>query len=96
MSGPVEGYTRTNLIGTGFRTVNTPVNHKWGIVSTDKILKAEVRDYLYQKTKFENWQEGFEGIKGYVYEASHLQRVDSQMEESRTYHMYQVNSPRLE
>jgi len=55
MSGPVEGYTRTNLIGTGFRTANTPVNHKWGILSTDKILKAEVRDYLFQKVKFENW-----------------------------------------
>jgi hypothetical protein len=77
MAGPVEGYTKSTLIGTGFRTLNNPVNSKWGIVSTDKILKAEVHDYVYQKSKFENWQEGFEGIKGYFFEASHLSRVDS-------------------
>jgi hypothetical protein len=46
--------------------------------------------------KFENWQDGYEGIKGYVYEASHIPRIDSTMEEDRSYHLYKVNSPKLE
>ncbi len=88
MSGPVQGGTKTKLLGTGFRYQNTPVHFKWGVLSTEKVSKNEVEDYLYQKNKYENWWPGFEGIKGYIYEAYSFNKVDTQVDEDKMYQLY--------
>ncbi len=40
--------------------------------------------------------EGSEELKAYAYEASHLSRVDSYMEEGGSYHAVYMNNPKLQ
>ena len=71
MAGPVEGNTKTRLVGTGFKPLkNATVSAKWGIINTDTIPKSLVEDYIYYKTTFENMIEGCEELKAYWYEAT--------------------------
>lgn len=70
MSGPVQGGTKTRLVGTGFKPPKSAVQAKWGVLSTDTIPKSYVEDYIYRKLQFENMIEGSEELKAYIYEAS--------------------------
>ena len=81
MSGPVQGGSKTRIIGTGYKPPKSQVHLKWGVLSTETIPKNLVEEYIYYKLQFENMIEGSEEIKAYVYEAAQFQRVDSLMEE---------------
>lgn len=92
MAGPAEANSKTRIIGNGFKPLRSTVNIKWGVISSDAIPKAQVEDYIYSKIAFENMIEGSEELKSYIYEAAHLQRVDSLMEEDYKYHSVYMNS----
>ncbi len=95
MAGPVQGETRTRVIGQGFKPKKKNVDLKWGILQTQTIVKEEVIDYVYSQTAFENIIEGSEEIKAYWYEASSYKRIDEPMSEGYTYGMYTITTPKL-
>jgi hypothetical protein len=70
MSGPVQGKTKTQLIGTGLKPIKKDVELKWGAVNTDFITRETVKEYVYQKASFENIIDGNEVVKAYTYEAT--------------------------
>lgn len=47
MSGPVQGVSRTRIIGEGFRPRNKNVDLKWGVLETAVIHREEVTDWIY-------------------------------------------------
>ena len=49
MAGPNEGHTRVKLFGTGFNGGQNreDVHVKWGVVSTAKVEKDQVLDYIW-------------------------------------------------
>jgi len=95
MSGPVQGGTRTRLIGTGFKPPKSTVQAKWGVLSTDTIVKSYVEDYIYEKLKFENMIEGSEELKAYIYEASQFERVDTLLNEGFSYNAVYMIPPKV-
>jgi hypothetical protein len=96
MAGPVEGSSKTRLIGTGFKPYkNATVQAKWGIINTDTIPKSLVEDYIYYKTTFESMIDGCEELKAYWYEATQFERVDTIMEEGGTYHAVYMQTPEV-
>ena len=88
MAGPLEAGSRTRIIGTGFKPLNSSVNLKWGILESDIITKSIVEDYIYTQLGFENIIDGSEELKAYVYEASQFPRVDTALYENQAYHSY--------
>ena len=95
MAGPVQGDTKTRIIGQGFKPTKSHVDLKWGVVETGIIQKEEVVDYVYSKYQFENMIEGSEEIKAYVYEAANFARVDTTMYEEHSYHAIYMQSTQL-
>jgi hypothetical protein len=69
MAGPVQGNTRTRIIGLGYKPRTHNVDLKWGVLGTDVIQKEYVTDYLHSRAAFENMIEGSEELKAYIYEA---------------------------
>ena len=69
MSGPVQGQSKTRVIGLGYKPRKKNVELKWGVLETQPINKDEVTEYLYTKLGFESIVEGNDAIKAYVYEA---------------------------
>lgn len=86
MAGPVQGNSKTRIIGLGYRPPKSHIDLKWGILTTAIIEKEQVTEYIYYKTQFENMIEGCEELKAYVYEASRFQRVDLPMYDGNSYH----------
>ena len=88
MAGPMTGNSHTRLIGTGFKlgTSKMTVGAKWGPISDIAIQKADVLDYIYQKSAFENIIQGSEEIKAYLNEATNYDRIDADMVEDYSYH----------
>lgn len=68
------------------------VQIKWGVLSTETVPKTQVEDYVYYQSQFENSIQGSEELKSYIYEASSFPRVDTVMEEEKTYHSFYMNS----
>jgi len=95
MAGPVQGNTKTKIIGAGFKPSKSNVDLKWGVMSTESLSKDQVTEYVYTQHHFENIIEGSEEIKAYIYEASDFKRVDSVMVEETSYHSIFVNTPEL-
>lgn len=93
MAGPVQGNTKTRIIGQGFKPSKSHVDLKWGVLNTEIIVKEQVTDYVYYKTQFENMIEGSEEIKAYVYEARDFQRVDMEMFDEFNYHSIYLQTP---
>lgn len=81
MAGPLSNSTYTFLIGQGFRPISTKANYnvKWGAIITDILPRAEVQNYSWDLTKFENTIDGCEALRAYIYEASRFARVDTKM-----------------
>lgn len=69
MAGPIQGKSKTRVIGSGFKPPKSAINVKWGILNTEAIPKSYVEDYIYYKLQFENMIEGSEELKAYIYEA---------------------------
>jgi hypothetical protein len=40
MAGPLEGGSRTRIIGNGFKPAKTNVRVKWGSISSDAVSKT--------------------------------------------------------
>ena len=95
MSGPVQGSTKTRIIGSGFKPSKSHVDLKWGVLSTEMVVKEQVSEYIYLKQQFENMIEGSEELKAYVYEAADFKRVDTQMFEEASYHSVYLQTPQL-
>lgn len=49
MAGPVQGSSKTKIIGTGYKPARSNVQIKWGVLSSDTIPKSSVEDYVYSK-----------------------------------------------
>lgn len=49
MAGPVTGHTKTKIIGLGYKPRNYNVELKWGVMSTDTIIKEQVTDYIHSR-----------------------------------------------
>ena len=47
MAGPVQGTTRTRIIGLGYKPNKHNVDLKWGILNTEIIHREEVTEYIY-------------------------------------------------
>ena len=69
MAGPVDGNTKTRIIGLGYKPRDHNVELKWGVLGTNTIMKDQVTDYLHSRILFENMIEGSEELKAYIYEA---------------------------
>lgn len=69
MAGPVQGRTRTRIIGLGYKPRFNNVDLKWGVLETNVIHKEEVTEYIHSRFAFENMIEGSEELKAYIYEA---------------------------
>lgn len=69
MAGPVQGNTKTRIIGLGYKPRNHNVELKWGVINTDVIVKEQVTEYVHSRYAFENMIEGSEELKAYIYEA---------------------------
>ena len=95
MAGPVQGNTRTRIIGLGYKPRSHNVDLKWGVLDTNVIHKEEVTEYIHSRHAFENMIEGSEELKAYIYEAQRFPRVDLPMIENNPYHSIYMNSPRL-
>ena len=52
MSGPNEGNTRVKLYGSGFSGTKDDVMVKWGILETEKMIKEQVMDYIWNEQDF--------------------------------------------
>jgi len=96
MAGPVQGSSKTKIIGTGFKPARSNVQVKWGVLSSDAIPKSSVEDYIYSKYSFENMIEGSDELKSYIYEAASFPRVDSEMEEDKSYHSVYLKSAEMD
>jgi hypothetical protein len=95
MAGPVQGNTKTRVIGSGFKPTKSNADLKWGVLETEVMYKEQVTEYIYYKAQFENMIEGSEEIKSYVYEAAYFSRVDLEMFEESSYHSTYLKTPRL-
>ena len=95
MAGPVQGLSRTRIIGQGFKPRSRNVDLKWGVLETAIVHREEVTEYIYQQIAFENMIEGSEELKSYIYEASNYQRVDTTLYENYTYHSIYMNNPKM-
>lgn len=95
MAGPLNGNTKTRLIGTGFRLSNKKmdIGAKWGPIADTIITKGEVTDYIYQRLAFESMIEGSEELSAYWHEANAFKKVDEKMFDDFTYNsVYQKSS----
>lgn len=52
MAGPNIGNTRVKLIGSGFNTAKDEVFVKWGILDTERTIKEQVVDYIWNEQDF--------------------------------------------
>ena len=95
MAGPVEGDTNVRVIGLGYRPEKDNVDLKWGVMRTEPIKKEKVEDYVYHQFEFENMIVGSEELKAYIYEAAHFPRVDLPMVDSKNYHSFYMQNPRI-
>jgi len=97
MAGPLTVTTNTFLIGQGFRSNNpkTDYNVKWGVIMTDVMPRAQVENYSWDLTKFENTIEGSEALRAYIYEAGRFARVDTTMYSTTEYRSIYKNSDKL-
>ena len=95
MAGPVQGNSKTRIIGLGYKPPKSHIDLKWGVLTTAIIEKEQVTDYIYYKTQFENMIEGCEELKAYIYEAARFQRVDLAMYEGNTYHSIYMQTPKM-
>ena len=95
MAGPVQGNSKTRIIGLGYKPPKSKVDLKWGVLETQIIEKDQVTDYVYYKNQFENMIEGSEELKAYIYEAAQFPRVDLPMEEGNSYHAVYMQTPQL-
>lgn len=93
MAGPVQGNTRTRVIGLGYKPPKSKVDLKWGVLTTNVIEKDQVVDYIYSKLGFETMIEGSENLKAYIYEAANFARMDLPMVEGNTYHALYMQTP---
>lgn len=82
MSGPVQGKSKTRIIGLGYKPKKSHIDLKWGVLETHIIEKEQVTEYIYYKAQFENMIEGSDELKAYIYEAAQFPRVDLEMFES--------------
>ncbi len=96
MAGPVQGSSKTKIIGTGYKPARSNVQIKWGTLSSETIPKSSVEDYIYSKYSFENMIEGSEELKSYIYEASSFSRVDTLLEEDKSYHALYMKSAEID
>jgi|LauGreDrversion4_2_1035121.scaffolds.fasta_scaffold2228675_1 hypothetical protein len=96
MAGPVQGSSKTKIIGTGYKPARSNVQIKWGTLSSETIPKSSVEDYIYSKYSFENMIEGSEELKSYIYEAASFSRVDTLLEEDKSYHALYMKSAEID
>lgn len=96
MAGPLEGGSKTRIIGLGYKPRNNNVDLKWGVISTDTIIKEQVTEYVYNRYAFENMIEGSDELKAYIYEAQRFPRVDLPMIEQNTYYSIYLTTPRIQ
>jgi len=54
LAGPNEGNTRVKLLGSGFTSTRDDVFVKWGVLDTEKILKDQVLEYIWNENDFLN------------------------------------------
>lgn len=99
MAGPISTSTQsTRLLGQGFRPndANLQYENKWGVLETNTIQKSQVHDYRYY---FSSWLtidgEENQELHCYWYEAANHARVDSELYDGNTYHMYGQSSPKI-
>ena len=93
MAGPLQGKTKTRVIGLGYKPPKSKIDLKWGTISTQQIERDDVEDYTYYQAQFENIVDGSEELKAYIYEATEIPRVDLPMTEGTSYHLAYMHTP---
>jgi IPT/TIG domain len=96
MAGPLEGFTNTDLIGQGFRTLKSTLQYsaKWGTISTNPMKASQISDYQFSQESFEASIPGSENLIAYWHEVS-LPRVDTQMDPASKYDHIKHTSPAI-
>lgn len=99
MAGPNEGKTRVKLFGTGFQNSvsKEDVFVKWGIVETQKILKDQVLEYIWNENDFiqNTMVPGSEVLTAYKKETYSVKKVDHDLHEKDKLKTFVSQSPRL-
>jgi hypothetical protein len=52
MAGPNEGGTRVKMFGSGFSGAKDDVFFRWGIIETERTIKDQVLDYIWNEQDF--------------------------------------------
>jgi hypothetical protein len=85
MAGPNEGKTRVKVFGTGFNNglSKEDVFVKWGIVQTDKVLKQDVIEYLWNENDYisSTLVEGAENLQAYKMETFNVKKDDHEIKD---------------
>lgn len=99
MAGPNEGKTRVKIFGSGIANPlsKDDVFVKWGIVQTEKVVKQDVLDYIWNENDYisNTLFEGSENLIAYKKENSNTKKIDSEVKDRAKLKSYISQSPRL-
>lgn len=98
LAGPNEGKTRVKIFGSGFKTNSSDdVFVKWGIVETQKLLKEDVLDYIWDENDFisHTMVQGSDILMAYKKESYNSRIVDAPIKDRTRLRTYVTQSPRL-
>lgn len=99
MAGPNEGHTRVKLLGSGFNspTSKEEVHVRWGIVQTEKLLKEQIMEYIWNENDFisNTMVPGSEVLMAYKKEAYNVNKVDAALTDKQKLRTIVTKSPRL-
>lgn len=97
MAGPNEGRTRVKLFGSGFNSANADVHVRWGVVETERLLKEQVLEYLWNENDYlqNTMVPGSEVLMAYKKEAYNVQKVDAELTDRQRLKTVVTQAPRL-
>lgn len=52
LAGPNEGKTKVKILGSGFANGKDDILTKWGTLETERIVKDQVLDYIWNEADF--------------------------------------------
>lgn len=96
LAGPNEGKTRVKLYGSGLAATKDDVFVRWGVLDTEKILKEQVLDYIWNENDFitHAMVEGSEILPAYKKEAFSIEKKDYELAEGDKLKTYVSHAPR--
>ena len=97
MAGPNIGNTRVKIFGSGYTTTKEDVFLKWGVLDTEKVLKAEVMDYIWNENDFLTnvMLPGSEALIGYKKESYNFEKKDADLADGQKLKTWVAHSPKL-